>query len=93
MMAGPGVPSPQPATEALHSSGDSAPSGPRPMEPLPLAGETFAGAELLSEGQNLRYDSAEPLFQVITTQQALDSFWQAYLPGMLPHEVDFARGY
>ena len=74
-------------------NGDIAPSGPMPTEPPPPARQTFAGAEVLSEGQNLRYSSPERLFQVITTQQALDSFWQTYLPGITLPQVGFDRSF
>lgn len=93
LTTGPLSASPQP-TEALARSGDIAPAGPRPTEPPPPARETFAGAEVLSEGQNLQYDRPEPLFQVITTQKALDSFWQSYMPQGTPlPQVDFERSF
>ena len=89
--AGQEAASPQSTTPVLPGNGDIEPTGPRPTEHPQSTRETFAGAEVLSEGQNLRYDSFEPLFQVITTQQALDSFWQTYLPGIPLPQVDFER--
>lgn len=81
-------------TEELRGNGDIAPDGPRPTEALPPARETFAGSQVLSEGQSARYDHSERLFQVITTQQALSSFWQTYMPqGTAPPEVDFQRSF
>ena len=93
LTTGPVEASPQPTTAVLPGNGDIEPTGPRPTQQPQSARETFAGAETLSEGQNLRYDSFEPLFQVITTQQALGSFWQAYLPGITLPQVDFERSF
>ena len=91
--AGQEAASPQSATQVLPGNGDIEPTGPRPAEQPQSARETFAGAEVLSEGQNLRYNSYQRLFQVITTQQALDSFWQTYLPGTPLPQVDFQRSF
>jgi hypothetical protein len=84
----------KPAGQAAPRDGDIEPSGPRPTEP-PLPGrETFAGAEVLAKGQSLRYEDAEPLFQVITTQQALNELWQTYMPrGVNRPEVDFGNAF
>lgn len=94
LTAGPVAASPQPTIGVLPGNGDIEPTGPRPTEQPQSARETFAGAKLLSEGQNLRYESFEPLFQVITTQQALRSFWQTYLPPGTPlPQVDFEHSF
>jgi hypothetical protein len=83
----------QSTTQVLPDNGDIEPTGPSPTQHPQSARETFAGAEVLAEGQNLRYNSYERLFQVITTQQALDSFWQTYLPGTPLPQVDFQRSF
>lgn len=94
LKAVPGAASPQPTTGVLPANGDIEPTGPRPTQPPRPAGETFAGAELLSQGQNLRYSSPKPLFQVITTEGALKSFWQTYLAqAATTPEVDFERAF
>jgi hypothetical protein len=80
--------------QAVPRDGDIEPTGPRPTDPPPAGAVTFAGAEVLAGGQSLRYDDPEPLFQVITTQQALNEFWQAYMPrGMTRPQVDFGNSF
>jgi hypothetical protein len=91
--AGPVATSPQSTTQVQPDNKDIQPTGPSPAQHPQSARETFAGAEVLSEGQNLRHNSYERLFQVITTQQALDSFWQTYLPGTPLPQVDFQRSF
>jgi hypothetical protein len=94
LTAGPVAASAQPTIGVLARNGDIEPTGPRPTEQPQSARETFSGGEVLSEGQNLRYESFEPLFQVITTQQALRSFWQTYLPPGAPlPQVDFEHSF
>lgn len=93
LTAAPVAASPQQPADALPANGDIEPTGPRPTQHPQSVRETFAGADMVSQGQNLRYGSPEPLFQVITTQQALDSFWQAYLPGTTMPQVDFQSSF
>jgi hypothetical protein len=94
LTSGPETASTQPTTEVFPRNGDIEPAGPKPTEAPQIGWQTFAGSEVLSEGQSLRYESSEPLFKVITTQQALDSFWQTYLSqGMTPPQVDFERSF
>jgi hypothetical protein len=82
------------AGPAAPRDGDIEPSGPRPTAPLPPGRETFAGAEVLAQGQSLRYEDSEPLFQVITTQQALNELWQTYMPrGVTRPEIDFGNAF
>jgi hypothetical protein len=86
--------SPQPKTGVLPGNGDIEPTGPGLAGRLPPTRETFVGTEVLSQGQNLRHNSPQPLFRVITTQQTLRSFWQTYLSqGATTPQVDFQRSF
>jgi hypothetical protein len=91
--AGQEAASPQSTAQVAPDNGDIERTGPSPTQHPQSAREIFAGAEVLAEGQNLRYNSYEPFFQVITTQQALDSFWQTYLPGTPLPQVDFQHSF
>lgn len=85
---------PQQPAQTHPGNRDIEPTGPLTTGPPPPIRQSFAGSQVLSEGQNLRYSSYEPLFQVITTQGTLDSFWQTYLPqGPTAPQVDFARSF
>lgn len=69
-------------TAALAENRDLEPTGPKPTEPLPSAGELFAGAQVLAKGDQLRYEDPEPRFFVFTTQPELEGFWQTYQPAV-----------
>jgi hypothetical protein len=79
---------------AFAQNRDIEPKEPKPTEPGMVASEVFAGAEVIAEGEHLRYEDAEPRFFALTSQQALEEFWQAFRPeaGAVP-ALDFGESF